>query len=269
MSDDPKRWLEDGGGSTDAERALLRSGGEVEPSAGAREAMWAALATRLPPAGGGGSPPDPTAPPGGGGPGLAVGGSSAAAKTLAILVVGAVVAIGAVATLRSPSTPSIVAPLASSTPVAPPPPVAAVSGPGQDSPPAPIAIAIATATATAEPAPSHRPARPPTGPIGTAAPVATASVATIAGTDALRDESALVGAARAAVRRGDGAAALASLDLARARHPHGVLLQEREVLTIEALAQKGDTDTASRRATAFLRAFPTSPHVAHVRTFVR
>jgi outer membrane protein assembly factor BamD (BamD/ComL family) len=87
--------------------------------------------------------------------------------------------------------------------------------------------------------------------------------------DALRDEIALVAAARAALRSGDGPGALASLEKARKQHPRGALLQEREVLTIEALAKSGDAAGASRRASAFLRAFPTSPHAAHVRTFER
>jgi outer membrane protein assembly factor BamD (BamD/ComL family) len=87
--------------------------------------------------------------------------------------------------------------------------------------------------------------------------------------DALREESTLLANARAAVRRGDSRSALSSLELARSRYPNGALVQEREVLTIEALAQSGDVDGASAHATRFLKAFPSSPHSAHVRTFVR
>jgi hypothetical protein len=43
------------------------------------------------------------------------------------------------------------------------------------------------------------------------------------------------------------------------------LLQEREALTIEALARTGRRAEANRRAEAFLRAFPGSPHAAAVR----
>lgn len=287
MTDDPKRWLEDGGGATDAERDLLRSAEQVEPATGASEAMWAALATRLPPSGGGGPPPD-TGPSGGpgGGAGPAALGSSLGAKTLAAAVVAAVIAIGAVATLRSSST-TPVAPLAPHSSVSPLPPAAsapalpiaplpvisppAVVAPSANepdsptSPPARLSAPRAAQHQVGAPAPvaSHTTPAPTTLSAPTAPPAPTAPL------DALRDESALVAAARTALRRGDGAAALASLELARTRHPRGALLQEREVLTIEALAQRGDADTASRRATAFLRAFPTSPHAAHVRTFVR
>jgi hypothetical protein len=116
------------------------------------------------------------------------------------------------------------------------------------------------------PPPVTATARAPRGP-AEASP--TTSSSTTSSIDALREESALVASARAAVRRGDGAAALALLETARVRHPKGVLLQEREVLAIEALAQTNDAAGASRRASAFLRAFPTSPHASHVRTFVR
>jgi hypothetical protein len=48
----------------------------------------------------------------------------------------------------------------------------------------------------------------------------------------------------------------------------GALAQEREALTIEALAHAGRREAASARAVAFLRAYPGSPHAATVRTFV-
>jgi hypothetical protein len=54
------------------------------------------------------------------------------------------------------------------------------------------------------------------------------------------------------------------LNEAARRYPHGILLQEREALTISALAQTGKTAEAAARARAFLRAFPNSPHTARV-----
>jgi hypothetical protein len=41
--------------------------------------------------------------------------------------------------------------------------------------------------------------------------------------------------------------------------------QEREALTIEALAKSGQSALARRRAEAFLRVHPSSPYVADVR----
>jgi hypothetical protein len=52
------------------------------------------------------------------------------------------------------------------------------------------------------------------------------------------------------------------------RFPDGILLQEREALTISALAELGRSSEASARARAFLRAFPQSPHAERVRRAV-
>jgi hypothetical protein len=164
-------------------------------------------------------------------------------------------------------------------------------------PTAETALAVATPTATAEipppaapiaPAPRpHKPdakrptasapafpthattSEPPAPPAPAPSPTATEAPAPTTAVDALRDERALLASARDALRKGDGRGALAILQTAQSRHPNGVLGQEREVLAIEALAQTGDRDGASKRAGAFLRAFPNSPHAGHVREFVR
>jgi hypothetical protein len=52
------------------------------------------------------------------------------------------------------------------------------------------------------------------------------------------------------------------------RFPFGTLLQEREVLAIEALARLGRTAEARRRLDAFRSRFPQSPHVARLTTLV-
>lgn len=82
-----------------------------------------------------------------------------------------------------------------------------------------------------------------------------------------RQESLLVGQARDAVRRGDGATALKLLEEARSRFPRGVLGQEREALSIEALAASGQQAAATQRASAFIQAHPDSPYVARLRRF--
>ena len=74
--------------------------------------------------------------------------------------------------------------------------------------------------------------------------------------------------ARRVLRAGDPARALTLLDAARARFPDGILAQEREALTIEALVRSGQRSVATKHAEAFLREYPKSPHGADVRSFV-
>ena len=64
------------------------------------------------------------------------------------------------------------------------------------------------------------------------------------------------------------ARALALLDAARTRFADGGLVQEREALTIEALVRSGQRALATKRAEAFLRDYPKSPHGADVRSLV-
>jgi hypothetical protein len=56
------------------------------------------------------------------------------------------------------------------------------------------------------------------------------------------------------------AAALSLTDQHAARFPHGVLVQEREVIAVEALRRLHRTAEADRRAAAFAQAFPGSAH---------
>jgi hypothetical protein len=85
--------------------------------------------------------------------------------------------------------------------------------------------------------------------------------------DRLSAESALLTRARAELRNGNAAAAQQSLNRLRANFPHGVLGQEREVLTIEVLAARGNAEAARRRAQAFIAAYPKSPHNAQLSRF--
>jgi hypothetical protein len=79
-----------------------------------------------------------------------------------------------------------------------------------------------------------------------------------------KDEARLVGMAREMLAQGDPTSAMVTLNEAARRYPHGILQQEREALTISALAQTGKTAEAAARARAFLRAFRDSPHAARV-----
>jgi hypothetical protein len=73
--------------------------------------------------------------------------------------------------------------------------------------------------------------------------------------------------ARNVLRAHDCPGALAALDEARTRFPTGTLAQEREALTVEALACSGRGAEAGRRAVEFLRTFPASPYEEAVRRF--
>jgi outer membrane protein assembly factor BamD (BamD/ComL family) len=84
----------------------------------------------------------------------------------------------------------------------------------------------------------------------------------------LREESEMILGARRVLRAGDPLRALTLLDAARARFPEGILVQEREALSIEALVRSGQRALATKRAESFLRAYPKSPHGADVKRVV-
>jgi hypothetical protein len=58
--------------------------------------------------------------------------------------------------------------------------------------------------------------------------------------------------------KSDPARALSRASEAAAHYPHGVLVQEREVIAITALRRLGRSAEADRRAEAFAKAFPGS-----------
>ena len=73
--------------------------------------------------------------------------------------------------------------------------------------------------------------------------------------------------ARAALRAGNAAEARALLASVESQFPRGVLSQEREVLSIELLAVRGEHAAAARRAQTFVTAHPKSPHSAKLSRF--
>lgn len=275
---DPKRWLDADSDATSDERSLLRGAGDPEPPKEAHGAVWAALATRLPPGGGGGGAP------GAGGGAAGAKGLSLLAKALLVSAIAATVGTGGYLAWRSAAKP---APKAAATVVTSTPPEPTGTAIAQTPPTATVAEIAPTAapiapaprphkpdakrpTASAPAIPTHATTSEPPAPAAPApSPTAVDPPAPTTAVDALRDERALLASARDALRKGDGRGALAILQTAQSRHPNGVLGQEREVLAIEALAQTGDRDSASKRASAFLKAFPNSPHAGHVREFVR
>jgi len=78
-------------------------------------------------------------------------------------------------------------------------------------------------------------------------------------TSTLAEEHRLLRAARAALAT-EPARALALAREHERRFPRGVLAQEREVITIQALAAMGEGDAARKKAEGFDEKYPGSPH---------
>jgi len=83
-----------------------------------------------------------------------------------------------------------------------------------------------------------------------------------------RWESAAVARARRQLRSSQPHRALQTLEEIRRRVGGGVLGQEREALSIEALAASGSRAAAAQRAASFVERFPNSPHTSRVRAFL-
>jgi len=302
---DPKRMLDELDDVSEAERRALVAGRDVRPSRDFSGDVWGALALQLPPAG----PLDPTggAPVAPGGsvvdPSAAAStASAAAAKVVAgtglvsmvkAAVVGAAVGTAVLtgkAIVPSSSPTETVArgrqEIAELAPVGPatsdPAIVPAIPEP-ERRPMPDIGREVREAPGVGEP--SQRGPRagererarvedragelPPESPF--AAPERAARAPTSAHEWAQdgREESRVVAQARDALRSGDATSSLAWLEQARQKYPNGVLVQEREALTIEALGLSGHRVEAEKRAAAFLRDYPKSPHAARVQAIIR
>jgi hypothetical protein len=96
-----------------------------------------------------------------------------------------------------------------------------------------------------------RPPSPAPAPIDRSAPLSTRD-------GDLAEQRWLLERARTALSRGDGAAALDSLDEHQRRFPEGQLTEEREVLEIQASLTLGHASEARLRATEFERRHPGS-----------
>jgi outer membrane protein assembly factor BamD (BamD/ComL family) len=70
------------------------------------------------------------------------------------------------------------------------------------------------------------------------------------------------------LQQGNPSEALQLLADAAQRFPGGVLGQERELLSIEALAASGQSASARQRAAAFMQAHPDSAHAARLAPFL-
>lgn len=235
---DPKYLTDDGSEATDLERELLLAAQDVRLAAPEKQAIWAGVALQCLPV---------VAPPA-----ALSGAGSKLGLSLPPLLKGLVVVAGLggasagaywLTRAREPAPRAAVAPALASA---------------QQS-----AAVVPSAAAVAAPAAAT---------VNLAAPTASSAVARVPSVtesqSALRDESSAVLEIRRTLRAGDASGALRLLEQARQRFPHGALSQEREALSIEALAKSGASDAASRKAEAFLRAHPRSPYAADLQSFI-
>jgi hypothetical protein len=234
---DPPRLSRRAG--SDAERRLASLVSASQSDVGSPEQI-AALETRLMPLIG---PPAPLAKVAVAGKAATLGGAGAVKLAAAGAVVAAVasaVYFGAHGSHGTPSTQ--VAPAASAEQVAP-----------AEEPAAPIA----------PPAPSPAESAPAPEVVGSA-PVGPAPTVSH---ERAPSESDLVGQAQAALA-GNPARALALCEQHRRLYPRGVLVQEREVLAVEALQRLGRHSQAVARGEHFLKAFPGSAHQSKIAAIV-
>ena len=306
---DPKRWIDEGGGATPFERDLLRDALNMDPPTGAQASAWAALILRIDPGGGGpgGDSGAGQGLEGGAQAGGATGAAASNASALSTATgLGAVAGGGIVksAVLGAACAGVALASYIAVTPSAPGPSAAgpsrtvAVAPIGMGEPgalrargaPAPIESAPAVSAPSANPASgregpkghvsaaSRAPPLPEVGPepappiqevVSPAGSSGAASLSVSERASRLRDESLLLGQARDALRGGSAGEALRLLEVSRTRFPDGMLGQEREALTIEALARGGHRAAAAARAAAFIRAYPQSPHAQRLQSFTQ
>lgn len=251
---EPRRWTDDG--ATDAERRLLSSWRDEQPSARARTRVLGLLS-----AGAAATGATSTV--------AATGGGAALGKSILIgaLVGAVIVGVSEVVPRRSGDDQPRPAPIA----VAPPPP------------PTPNANAPVRRPAPAKPEPApQRPASVPRAAVPLPAPPAdtpSPPADTPTTTDALPSPApppsaprlnllaqvASLDRARSALAGGDTTGCLSLLDAHEAAFPGGALAQEAALLRIEALVRLGRRSEAAALARAFADAHPGSPDVAKVR----
>lgn len=259
MSDahDPSPWADEHGDATPFERRLLRDARAVAPPPGLKHELLAQVLARASAASS--VVPGATSPP----PAAAPAAASAAPRWAGGLFRAAVVGLASGALylgLRGDAPPARLAPSVTVSEVAVPaaPALEAPLDTAPLPPVEPVGLAEDKARAQAEPPPEH-----PRSPAAVSA--SSSGPAGASAESRLREETALVLRARERLRAADPAGALRLLQEARARFPEGALGQEREALTIEALAAERNGGEARQRAEEFLRDNPDSPHGARVR----
>jgi hypothetical protein len=252
---DPPRLLEDSSEElSDSERRLLRAGIEASPPSELGAQVWAGLSAKLPASGS--TVDSPQGAGGAGVPGAPLGGLLVKAA-LAVVAVGALV-LGARALLVNDQPAALPKLTFTVTPPAPQVSSAVVEI---------AAPEVAPPVASASPAHASSAAR--SGKLAAHAPlVASSQPSEPSEPSNASEESRMVAAARDALRTGNSAGALSLLSQAQQRFGSGVLGQEREALTIEALSKSGQRAAAQTRGQAFLKNYANSPYSARIRAIV-
>ncbi len=247
QDDFPPRWLDEGSDCAEAIRDVLRLTAQDDPSSEEFEKFGARVAPLFepsPPGGGTGGGETGAAGSGGAGAGGSIAPAAAAAsggttKFIAAVATGVALLGGAgLVVTQSGSGSAVREPRALVQRVKQPAPVAAPQ------------------SSAAAPAPSA--SKAPSGPPSARAP-------RFADAASRPSESELLRRAHDALRSGNGAAALKHVAEHRRSYPRGLLSQEREVVTIEALAQSGNRAAALSQGKAFLSRYPRSTHARRVR----
>ncbi|HTA92181.1 MAG TPA: hypothetical protein VK745_21525 [Polyangiaceae bacterium] len=240
---DPKHLTDEGADATDLERELLLAAREVGLSAAEKRAIWASVALHALPTA------TVSVAPGGAAAKVGLSLSPWLKGLLVVLSLGGVSA--GIYRWRQPQAPLAQVSASSSATLGEAAPLSAPV------PAQPATAASDTPNAAVLEAPSA----------SGAASNTSRDASPIENKSALREESVAVLEIRRTLRAGDASGALRLLEQARQRFPHGALSQEREALSIEALAKSGSRDAAARKADAFLRAHPKSPYAADVQSF--
>jgi hypothetical protein len=255
---DPERLLAPGGDGDDLERELLGSIRNVSPPPGAKGKAWEGIAATVAVAttiGVGTATVGTAATAHAAATGVGASAKLFTAKVvLSVAIAGSTLGAGGYWVSRQVAQRPVVAPAPErrAAPEAPPPG------------PAAPAIAAPSPCDTPQAEPPCPTAAPPVAPPPGHAP---RTIDEPHARNLLGVESRMLTEARAQLRGGEPRAAMATLERLQTRFPKGVLLQEREVLTIQVLSALGDNAAASRKAKAFLEAYPNSPHAPQLRRF--
>jgi hypothetical protein len=230
MSDDPRRLSELGSEAPEQIRSLFRAGRNDLPNAQELGRVETRLATLLGGAVVAGLGAETAAGAGVAKAGAAAGGSMVA-KGAAIAAIAVIAGGGLFMASRSASEQSAPVEAPSETAVTAP-------APPERRAPAIVPILPAPVTTSASPAPpAHAEPAPPRGP----------------------SEVELLRQAQSALSK-DPKRALALTQEHKRRFPDGALVQEREVIAVDALGRLGDREQAKKRADEFDRRYPDSAH---------
>ena len=243
MSDDPVRLHE--GGSPFLKKALASARSDTPDESRAASLEARILPLLLPP-----MPPPP--PPAGAAQAAKLGAALAGAKGLS-LVKGSVIALAAAAILAGAGAGALYVAQTES----PKPSVSGVlpTEPLAKSPPSTPSTTAVVPSVDLVPLPSSVPPVPsahtkPTSPMASASAQEAADPAL---------EAPLLRSAQDALRTNPSETLAKTQEHAR-KYPRGLLVQEREVMAIEALLKLGRRDEAASRAERFSKSFPGSTH---------